>query len=454
MNAAASDYDALADLFLGEDAPSVDPAQPDAPAPPSPTRSPARAASAGATTTSAPRDVVEGLMLGHLPVLASAWVPQYARLQAVQSSAPVTLVRLRGGHVEVDVVGLERPPVNARGVCRSLEEALALAAQRTTTWILRADDTDEPLFSTAGGIDRVTLLAGADDVAVAATYRTLKFLAQQRAEASADHSPALRVLIMGVDEARAGAARDKLLQAAQAFLGQPVEVAVGSHRMGVSPMVSIYRAPCALPAVELVAAVRDAIAKRTLAPTARTAPVEPTTDAPTAIAPPAVSAGTAKPDPRPARPAANGTHPANGHAKPLPAAHAKAAPKDDPGSLDLAAHVPSLTRLAFACPYAKDVQLAVDAEGHLHALARVTGDAEDPVGRLASVSAWASDHRDLIALAVPALKPIGDADDVHQHIFAEDPRALLHLIHASVSVHVLVEVKTPAGAFWAAKALN
>lgn len=157
--------------------------------------------------------------------------------------------------------------------------------------------------------------------------------------------------------------------------------------------------------------------------------------------------------------ARNGHHAPKAMAQPAPHAPITPAPRpaiarDTDSALDLAAHVPGLARLPFLCPYARDVQLAADREGTVHLLARVNAEGDDPVGRLAGVAAWASDHRDLIALAVPSLKPVADANELRQHILADDPRAVLHLLHANVTVHVLVEVKTPTGSVFAAKQLN
>lgn len=492
-----SDYDAIADLFLGEEdaaAPTrrtatQPPTQPDdaapaaADAPALAIIPPAQAGEHPPVLPAAATDFVEGLMLGHLPVLASAWVPQYARHLADQRGEAITLIRFRGGNVEIDMVGLERVPASkSGGTCQTLDEALALAAQRTRSWLIRTDDTDEPALCASGGIDRVTLLAGADDVAVAATYRTLKYLSQQPGFEPGESSPRaqLRVLIMGVDEERAAGASEKLRQAAHAFLGRDVEVGVGAQKMGVTPTVTLYRAPATISVGELIGSLRSAIEKRTSSPAAPLAlsdamhgvvEIKPPA---LAIVPPGVrsdmhpqppaasttpqntSQGTTMSTTAPASPVTIVQR--NGAAKPAAPAIAPSirppAMREGDATIDFAAHVPGLTRLAFQCPYAKDVQLAADREGHLHLLARVSAEGDDPVGRLAGVAAWASDHRDLIALAVPSLKPVADANELRQHILADDPRVVLHLLHANVTIHVLVEVKTPTGSVFAAKQLN
>src|SRR5262245_60178627 len=89
---AHDEYDALTDLFLGE-APAARPAP--APHP------------ATSLAEPAPAVCVEALVLGHLPVLASAWATQYARQRSVGLGGPVVLLKIRAGEATLDLVGRE-----------------------------------------------------------------------------------------------------------------------------------------------------------------------------------------------------------------------------------------------------------------------------------------------------------------------------------------------------------
>jgi hypothetical protein len=100
-------YDALQELFLGDG---------------SGARRGAMAASGAPAQARAVR--IEGLILGHLPVLASAWATQYARHLAATMNVPVALLRLRAGEGALDVFG----PSATEGAAETLEEAARSAA--------------------------------------------------------------------------------------------------------------------------------------------------------------------------------------------------------------------------------------------------------------------------------------------------------------------------------------
>src|SRR5262249_33903539 len=149
----AGDYDALADLFLGENGA----ARPAASSGASEASSPARPAPAAGP-------LVEGLILGHLPVLASAWVQQYARQLAMDHNGPVAPLRLRAGEASLEVIGsrLKEDCHQKPG----LELALAEAAAHAVAWLLRVDETTEPRLPELPGFSAITLLTGADEAAV------------------------------------------------------------------------------------------------------------------------------------------------------------------------------------------------------------------------------------------------------------------------------------------------
>jgi hypothetical protein len=126
QNGSVDAYDALADLFLGESGHGT----------------PERAGGEQQTMTPPRRTPVELLMLGHLPVLGSAWAMQYARQASSDVAAPVAMLRLRGGEISLEVVGGPEREVEPTP---SLQAAIEAAAPLVRRWIVRVDDMAEPL---------------------------------------------------------------------------------------------------------------------------------------------------------------------------------------------------------------------------------------------------------------------------------------------------------------------
>ena len=146
---AEESIDALAELFLGEALKHDERATPvvgriggDAPAP----------------ETAAP---VEAIVLGQLPVLASAWAVQYARMQSERLGRPVCLARLTEQTATVEIVGDAR----AGGPARDLPDALARASARAQAWVVLTE-LDPGDVAKLPGVRAVTVLTGADDAAV------------------------------------------------------------------------------------------------------------------------------------------------------------------------------------------------------------------------------------------------------------------------------------------------
>ena len=104
----------------------------------------------------------------------------------------------------------------------------------------------------------------------------------------------------------------------------------------------------------------------------------------------------------------------------------------------LAEHVPGLVSLAARCPKATDVELAIDADGRLHALTLDVGDAS--LERLHVACDWAREHRDLFATCFGVARP-GDAPIAH--LFTDRPKTRRRLADGALRLHILA--KAPAG---------
>ncbi len=219
--APVSDYDALADLFLADEAESamkIGAARP-APIPaavpaPMPRQMP-RLVRMDAEVEATPKPVVvttskepagakepsgathiEGVIVGHLPVIASAWVTQYARSQADATGEAVALLRVQGEQVWLDVVlpgGAKVSPGIAARPGQSLKAVLQRAAGMWRRWIVRVDQSAEAELLGLN-LSSVALLTGTDEPAVIASYQLIKNLGTVTEE---EQGPALNLVIMG-----------------------------------------------------------------------------------------------------------------------------------------------------------------------------------------------------------------------------------------------------------------
>lgn len=481
-----SDYDALADLFLAGGSLASDAVSSTISAPlpfrgnvvehvvvegakahqPSSVQSVIATSSKNASTP----HFVDGIVLGHLPVFAAAWVSQYAKRVSEERGSPVTLVRLHGGRCELDLVGSlnsshsDTPPTSAPA-------AVAAASLASHTWILRVDEPNETTLATLEGVDRLTILTGADDVAMAATYRTLKFLvAQIRASDLDEDSIAsrLRVMIMGATDEKAASAQEKLRSMMAAFLDAPIEVLVGPQRISPTLMASLFRDATQHDPAEIVSLIR-ALPKEQAKVVAHAAPALAAAPVPAAsrigpvpsatIEPPVIHTARISVPPM-ATPAA----PQAQQSTRTPVAQPISAPTLNTShveqavahSLELVHHVPGLNKLPVQCPYFPEAEIAADATGALHLLARAdaTHSAGDCVARLITTAGWLADHLPLIRLAVPGTTLAANADEAALHLFTDQPKDVRHFLNGGVKVHLLASVQVGGAIAWVCRELN
>ncbi len=408
---------------------------------------------------------VDGIVLGHLPVFAAAWVSQYAKRVSEERGSPVTLVRLHGGRCELDIVGslsspqTDTPPTSALA-------AVAAAGQASHTWILRVDEPNETTLATLEGVDRLTILTGADDVAMAATYRTLKFLVAQIRASDIDEdliATRLRVMIMGATDEKAASAQEKLRSMMAAFLDAPIEVLVGPQRISPTLMASLFRDATQVDPAEIVEMIR-ALPREQHAPAAsRIGPVQSAANGQHAVASapsfaPAVTITPARLANEP--PVIHTARISAPEVAVEPARKSVATPTGEssgvPHSLELVHHEPGLNKLPVQCPYFPEAEIAVDATGSLHLLARVDAQhtAGDCVARLITTAGWLADHLALIRLAVPGTPLAANADEAALHLFTDQPKDVRHFLNGGVKVHLLASVQVGGAIAWVCRELN
>jgi hypothetical protein len=409
-----AECDALADLFLSHEpvrlrlTPGEDPAGDGSRAP-------------AANVEAEPPTVIEGLILGHLPVLGAAWVTQYAKFVADAAHRPVALVRVQGGQTRLDLVlprGHEarvssRIGAGQAGEHATLRGAIEAAAAQGARWVLRVDETGEVDLASTAGVDEVTVLTGADDPAVVATYRTIKNLTERMGE----DGPRLRLGVMGADDAKAAEAEAKVTRATGVFLSRPIETGARVAKVGACTTQVLYRGEERHGVEEIVRLVREA--RRRQKPMGAREP-----------GPPAMEAAA---DGRTASPMAEG-----------------AASSADGAAVPVLLESLSLTGLATTCPAAPGVVLAHGADGSLHLLADAGASPEGGVRGLLAAAAWADAHADLLEAAHAGVLRGVRAHGATLHLLTRDAKACRGLLDTGVRVHLAVR----AGGAWGVTALN
>ena len=475
-------YDALAELFLGDgtlgpvSAPARAHAAADAPTlkltgledDDAELVDEATEAQTAAIEPSHQRTQIELVIVGHLPVLASAWVLQYAARRAETLAMPVALLRVQQGLAQLDLVGPGAEKF-IQPEALGLDSAMQAARQLTPHWIIR-DEQPEDYASEFTGL---TVLTSADDSAVVACYRELKTRLGDDAAARA-----LRVGVLGSAPERAREACDKIANAAKQFLGRDVQIEDCGQKVTSRTSTLVYRGECDMDAADIVAHLLDAedaaalltprthaaMPGPTLAPIAAapaTAPIpiealiEPAAPVhdtvPEIVVKPYTPREMSAPLTTPA-PAVAVT-PMQRHAEPIRVEPRRAAITQD-GTL--ARHIAGLRPLPTTCPYAKEVQLAVDDAGRLHGLVYAATGAtvhsvEAASQRLTTVEAWAKAHRELLELGHPALRQSNGAGEaIIGHLLTDRPKDARVLLDTHLKIHLL----TRAGEQWVCVELN
>ncbi len=303
-NSDQSEYDAIAELFLGE-TPAALPSQP---APPKPQTS---------------RQFFELVTLGHLPGAASAWVAQYAGAVAAVEDEPIALIRTAEGELSIEIIG----ETDAAPRATTIDDAVRTIQSITRRVLLRLDRTDAfgetPFIRT----DAITVLTGADDAAIVAAYQTLKSLG---ADARLERSTQIRAAIMGADASVADRAIEQLRRAVSTFMDGALTQAPSVHRIGPVARTTIYRAPFNESASALVDRLQT-----------------PSKQSPETV--------VAAPAPTP-QPVSN------------PETVISEAPAILAQPSNLAGRLPSVIAIESRCPYHESVELAAGLTGELHAL--------------------------------------------------------------------------------------
>jgi hypothetical protein len=401
--------DALAELFLGETGrPGAEPQANgmafghSEPAPvESSEPSPARATTADVE----PGCAIEAVLAGHLPVMASAWVSQYARGVAAKAGL-VGLIRAGEGRLSVEVFGDGAPRPEQAPTCAL--EAVRRLRPSVRRWLIQADSAFAGAMIDRGEVDRLTLLCSADEAALVAGYRMVKDLLEPRLELAAPMG-ALHIAIAGRADPEAMAAAERLSRAAEQFLGIETTVAVGAARVETGVSASWFDGAGPESVAELAAAIGAEDSGAADGPEAwNNGDVWPAIFGP-------VFEGSFEPAAAAGEIFAHAITPA-APAEPTPA------PATAPDAIEA---------LSLQCPRAPAIQFRLE-DGHLVAIADARAQGMDlAIRQLVIAGAWAAEHDALIALAT------GHSGRLAQRVLlVEDAAAARHLLDADIRVRV------------------
>jgi hypothetical protein len=390
----------LTELFLG-DLPRAGPADldvDDLPLPPYKADSPKAAAARRESVVAPPRQApaapvrlapltlqTEVVVIGHLPVAASAWVHHYANHRQRQLGSPVALLRWRGDTASLDVFGqIPAPTRHPTEPHATIADAVRAAASLADALIVSVEETREIEASQTPGIKRVAVLTGSHDTAVVACYRALKGLVQQ--ESVREGQCEVAVIILGGPDERSRAAAERLERTCASHLSHTIHCEVVNEK--ISP--------------------------------ARSAPlfVGQVTGSPTSFL-----RGLISPQ------GSTNSRVASGDTHGSPAA---------PANTGLVSRFPGLRSVDARCPFAPGVEVAVSPEGEVHVLAAAAqpGDVSKAVADLTACASWVEVNSAVLRSVMPELAKRAGVSQPREHLITTEPKLVRGLLDSRIRLHL------------------
>jgi len=432
------------------------------------------------------RPIVEMVVLGHLPVRASLWVRQYACQSARKRSETVALLRTAGDSVAIDVItGGERAEIEP---VEDIDDAMTIAKAAANRVVVRVDETAEPELLEREGVHEVTILTGADEAAVVASYRLIKSLVatlDNRLDDMLDGSglPMLRVAVMGGAGDDIQAACLKIERACKAFLDRPIEILDASGRIDATGTTSVCRVERAGAASHAIDALlgSDGLVADGLGPDSVLTPAagSPLPDVGTTLRLASDAVGPSDMPEIVVLPGAGRDRAASSQieAKPIDAdpilieqPRVEQPRLDAAGTGDVATAmgpvatlglrlpelIEGLTPLETRCPHATGVWFATDDRGGLHAVA--SGETKHCVADLVTARAWATDNLALLlraepGIAMPSSDPETDAGAV-LHLLSREPARWRGVLDSEVLVYAVAGITVSGEEHLVATPLN
>ncbi len=432
---AVPDYDELAELFLGGEGGGAESPQSEG------------ASEGGSVDESFDEqkgvkiDGIEALILGHLPVRAGPWVGQYAGAVARESGKTVGLVRLTDGVVSLDLYGSGGFEGGAVG---DIDEALRGCASVIERWIVQVQELDEPALACDSRVGAVTLLAGANEAAIVAAYRTIKGLSAAR-NGTGEGLP-IGVAIMGADETQAQTAMARLRRASSVFLDREVALAATVSQMQTTGVSSVYSGKSGIGAGDLLERIHRARISGGggAGPYPFYAQRGGEKEEETPLAEVVVQGAVAE---------AFEAHVGEGVEETREVLEVAPVARTDSGDVpDLETLLEGMFPFAARCPDDESVRLAIGNDGTLHLLRRdEDGKGVEP---LVAVEAWARKHAKLLAMAAGGALRAGLEKPIRRHLFTATPKHVRHLLDVDADVHLLAPVEVEGKRGWYCTELN
>lgn len=398
------------------------------------------------------------LLIGHLPVLANAWVAtavQYLTDHGNDNSQCLVFLCPENERVaRLDLCtafGADHPSpadhLHFNGATlRNAVDSLAHAAPDRL--LVQLSEPDEALeLGATLQVRRIILLTGADQAAIVAAYRLLKRLAMP--PPTSDRLPHLSLLVAGCDRQRATDAVARLTNTVSVFLQQKLELIGAIETIRTTRIRTLRRYE-----------IGGRFERWLVNDLTRMQPLEITVKA-NALGARLNGANGAVHQIRTDPPKGNGSipHTPTPNIKPLGAteptsAHGTASARSASHPTSLGPLVKGLQPLPVSCPYATGVDFAVDHVGHIHVLTRDAGYHEAPaVERLLLAGDWARDHRQLLNLLDSRVSLAQDT--IVRHLFITDlGRRQRLLTDTHIRFHLLLSPDRTGGTYPIAIPLN
>lgn len=397
-----------------------------------------------------PRARVELIVLGHLPVRATLWARQYACASAKSSGEVVSLIRAASGSTAIDLI-TGREPERVGGTS-DIDGALGVIHSRADRVVVRVDERLEPELLDRPEVSAITILTGADEAAVVASYRLVKTIDATLSDRYEDmeDAPRLRIAVMGSSREQGEDARSKLRNAVESFLRRPVEIEIGSGRIDATGTTNIFRDTSSHHAGDIIdglvaLAHRAEIGSepergRPVEGMARSEPTPGSDPSPEiGVRPRAIEDFAPRKVDRPIKEAAPPGRPQT------PPRDPREHPDQDPGLRDgLCAMLEGIAPIETRCPKAPGVEMGVDEDGRLQLIV-CDADCDQALERLYGAQSWAREHLALLLRAEPGLRhpsadPREDASAT-LHLIAHEPAALRGLYDTPVRMYALARVR-------------
>ena len=173
---------------------------------------------------------VEVIVLGHLPMRAGLWIDPCAGAIA-RETGPTAFLRVDHDEPELSLWSLRSGTTPDFTGIDDLHDAVRLAGESTNRWILRVHSAVAPIAIMRIRPKRLTILTGADQMAVVEAYAMLKACAECVRKASLP-VPQFGCVFAGVSEPVADSARTRLCLTAKRKLDLDLDVRCVVPRLG------------------------------------------------------------------------------------------------------------------------------------------------------------------------------------------------------------------------------